>query len=41
MKKQFLSLAIIVFSTLNFCSAQTTFQKAIGGTLQDWGSFVQ
>jgi hypothetical protein len=41
MKKTLFSLAIIFFSTINFCSAQVTFQKSIGGTFPDWGNSVR
>jgi hypothetical protein len=41
MKKHFFSITIILFSAINYCSAQVTFQKSIGGALPDWGNSVK
>ena len=36
--RKLLFLVSILFAISNFCSAQVTFQKAIGGVLPDWGN---
>ena len=41
MRKLLFLLVIILFTVSNFCSAQVTFQKAIGGTNPDWGNSVR
>ena len=41
MKKHLFILAIILFTTLSFCSAQVTFQKAIGSNRVDIGKAVR
>ena len=41
MKKNLLFIAILLFTSSSFCSAQVTFQKSIGGALPDWGKSVR